>query len=811
MNPSGTDVQEKPRHALDISDELPVPTADPGSGSGRHWLRWPGAEVASVVALLCASAVLNLWALTSVGWGNAYYSAAARSMGSSWKSFFFASLDSGNFVSIDKPPFSLWVQVLSSKIFGYSQFSLLLPEALAGIGGVLLLYVGIRRAWGHAAGLAAGAALSVTPIFVAVNHTNVMDSVLVFLMTAAAVVSLEAARRGQLRWLVLACVVAGCAVTAKMAAALPVLPGVLVTYVWCAPRSWRTRLWHSTVAAVVLAAASLWWFSAVWLTPADARPYVGSTQKNSVFELAVERNGVNQVEGGSGPGGGFGGRPGGDGGRRGGTAQNGTPGGLPNVGGGGGAITPNPLPGFPPVPVTPPNDGQGSAGGLFPPGVAVPNIVNGVPVFPGGGAPGGGAPGGFAGRDGRGLPGRGGPGGFGIGFSGGSAGSLRLMNSDLGTQIGWLLPSALLGSFAALIVIGLRGSRKLGALVMFGSWFAGAGIVFSITKGIVHPYYVAQLAPPSAALFGIGFGAWTKTSVDGRRRWVQLLFPIGLVATAYAQWVILRRVEWRGWLAYAAAVAVGTAAVGSALMFVAGRRGSRRTGTVVDGEADRTDTEKNVSRVARFLQRPGFTALGRTLGVGSVLLAPLLWTQGSLAAGISGNLPYANPVAVSDGGRVSGGIAPNGGTTFTTAATGPLVTYLRSQRKGEDWILAVPSAGSAEPIIINTGEPVMALGGFIGSDPIVTDGQLAELVADGRIRFFLASENGGGFAGGGGPFGGGSHASWILSNCSRVDEALWASGNVSTNPNNSSAGTGGRAFPGGPTAGAYSLYDCKPA
>ena len=105
MNPSGTDIREKPSQALDVSDELPVPAADLGSGSGRQWFRWPGAEVASVVALLGASAILNLWALTSVGWGNAYYSAAARSMGSSWKSFFFASLDSSNFVSIDKPPF----------------------------------------------------------------------------------------------------------------------------------------------------------------------------------------------------------------------------------------------------------------------------------------------------------------------------------------------------------------------------------------------------------------------------------------------------------------------------------------------------------------------------------------------------------------------------------------------------------------------------------------------------------------------------------------------------------------------------------
>ncbi len=209
----------------------------------------------------------------------------------------------------------------------------------------------------------------------------------------------------------------------------------------------------------------------------------------------------------------------------------------------------------------------------------------------------------------------------------------------------------------------------------------------------------------------------------------------------------------------------------------------------------------------------------RSLGAGPVfvvascLFAPLVWTQGSLAAGISGNLPYANPLAVSNGGRVAGGIAPNGGTTFTTAATDPLVRYLRENRTTEDWILAVPSAGSAEPIIINTGEPVMALGGFIGSDPILTDDDLAALVAEGRIRFFLASDSSSGFGGGGGGFGSGSHASWITSNCSVVDESLWTDdptgdGSGADGANGSSSG---RAFPGGPTAGNYSLYDCKPA
>ncbi|MCU1366710.1 MAG: glycosyltransferase family 39 protein, partial [Ilumatobacteraceae bacterium] len=177
-----------------------------------------------ITLVVAVSITTNSWGLSAMGWGNAYYSAAVRSMGTSWHNFIFASFDAGGYVSVDKPPFSLWVQVISAKIFGYSELALLLPEVLAGAAAVWLLYWGLRRTWGTTAGLVGAAALAVTPINVVINHSNNTDSVLVLLMTAAAVTAMEAVRTGRLRWLLGACVLAGCAMTTKMLAAAPVMP-----------------------------------------------------------------------------------------------------------------------------------------------------------------------------------------------------------------------------------------------------------------------------------------------------------------------------------------------------------------------------------------------------------------------------------------------------------------------------------------------------------------------------------------------------------------------------------------------------------
>src|SRR5438105_9049015 len=98
-------------------------------------LSWLGLGFALVV-----SAVLNLWNLAQNGYGNEYYAVAVQSMLQSWKNFLFAAYDAGGFITVDKPPVALWIQTLSARIFGFSGLALLVPEALAGVASVALLY-----------------------------------------------------------------------------------------------------------------------------------------------------------------------------------------------------------------------------------------------------------------------------------------------------------------------------------------------------------------------------------------------------------------------------------------------------------------------------------------------------------------------------------------------------------------------------------------------------------------------------------------------------------------------------------------------
>src|SRR5579872_2284558 len=115
-------------------------------------------------AILLLAALLNLVGLSREGYDNTYYAAAVKSMLLSWHNFFFNSFDPGGFVTIDKPPLGFWLQVLSAKIFGYSGVSLMLPQALAGVASVALLYHLVRRIFGVPAGLIAALALAITPI-----------------------------------------------------------------------------------------------------------------------------------------------------------------------------------------------------------------------------------------------------------------------------------------------------------------------------------------------------------------------------------------------------------------------------------------------------------------------------------------------------------------------------------------------------------------------------------------------------------------------------------------------------------------------
>src|SRR5207302_4910080 len=126
-------------------------------------------------AILALSAVLNFVGLSTEGYDNEYYAAAVKSMSQSWHNFFFNSFDPGGFVTIDKPPLGFWFQVASVKLFGYSGVALLLPQALAGVLSVSLLYYLVSRIFGRPAGLIAALALAVTPISVVTNRNNTID------------------------------------------------------------------------------------------------------------------------------------------------------------------------------------------------------------------------------------------------------------------------------------------------------------------------------------------------------------------------------------------------------------------------------------------------------------------------------------------------------------------------------------------------------------------------------------------------------------------------------------------------------------
>src|SRR3954452_5665853 len=144
---------------------------------------WVRPALFGVVAL---AAVLCLWDLTISGYANSYYAAAVRSASESWKAMFFGSLDPGSFITVDKPPLSLWLMGLSARAFGFASFSLLLPQALETIAAVGLLYATVRRVFGPVAGLAAGAALAISPVTVAMARVDMPDALLVLLMVASA-------------------------------------------------------------------------------------------------------------------------------------------------------------------------------------------------------------------------------------------------------------------------------------------------------------------------------------------------------------------------------------------------------------------------------------------------------------------------------------------------------------------------------------------------------------------------------------------------------------------------------------------------
>jgi 4-amino-4-deoxy-L-arabinose transferase-like glycosyltransferase len=275
-------------------DDRPVATET--AARTTPWPRW------TLAGLLAATAVLYLWNLSASGYGNTFYAAAAQAGSQSWSAWFFGSLDAQNFITVDKPPASLWVTGLSVRLFGMNSWSVMAPQALMGVAAVAVLYLAVRRAFtdanhGAAAGLLAAAVLAGTPAAALMFRFNNPDALLVLLLTVAAYCLMRATPAASWRWLLLVGVAMGFAFLAKMLQGFLVLPGFGLAYLLFAPTSWPKRVLHLLGAVGALIAAAGWWVLAVQLTPASARPYIGGSTDNTVLDLALGYNGINRLLG----------------------------------------------------------------------------------------------------------------------------------------------------------------------------------------------------------------------------------------------------------------------------------------------------------------------------------------------------------------------------------------------------------------------------------------------------------------------------------------------------------------------------------
>ena len=256
------------------------------------------------VMLLAACAIFFI-NLTASGYANEFYSAAAQAGSVSWKAFLWGSLDSGNAITVDKPPAALWLMALSVRIFGLNSFAILLPEALMGVATNYLLYATVRRYWGNWAGIVTGFIFMLTPVAALMFRFNNPDALLVLLMTGAThalLRSLEYANhpsgnRKRTWWMVLAGALIGFGFLTKQLQVLFVLPGLALAFLLASPTGIVRRILDSLAAIGSMIVAAGWWVLLTVIVPASDRPYIGGSQRNSFLELTFGYNGFGRLTG----------------------------------------------------------------------------------------------------------------------------------------------------------------------------------------------------------------------------------------------------------------------------------------------------------------------------------------------------------------------------------------------------------------------------------------------------------------------------------------------------------------------------------
>jgi 4-amino-4-deoxy-L-arabinose transferase-like glycosyltransferase len=270
-----------------------------GSTDQPAWVR-PAAG-----GLLLLTAVLYLWGLGASGYANEFYAAAVQAGTKSWKALLFGALDAGSAITVDKPPAALWIMGLSGRLFGFSSWSMLVPQALEGVAAVGLLYATVKRWSGPVTGLVAGALFAVTPVAVLMFRFNNPDALLTLLLVAGAYCLTRAVERGSTRWLVLAGTAIGFGFLTKMMQAFLVLPAFALVFLIAAPGRWYRRVGQLLAAGLAVVVSAGWFVALVELWPAASRAYIGGSTDNSELELALGYNGLGRLFGeGDGAGGG---------------------------------------------------------------------------------------------------------------------------------------------------------------------------------------------------------------------------------------------------------------------------------------------------------------------------------------------------------------------------------------------------------------------------------------------------------------------------------------------------------------------------
>jgi 4-amino-4-deoxy-L-arabinose transferase-like glycosyltransferase len=633
----------------------------------RLFSRERSLELLGIIAIVILAALLRFTNLDALGYANHYYTAGVKSMLQSWHNFFFAAAEPGGSVTIDKPPVGLWIQVISAYFLGVGGFSVLLPELLAGTISIIVLYHLVRRSFGVTPGLLAALALAITPVVVATDRNNTIDSLLILTLLLATWAFIKATETSKLRFLLLGATLVGVGFNIKMLQAYLPLPAFFALYFLEAKEKMWPKVGKLLLASLLLLTVSLSWAVAVDMVPADQRPYVGSSSDNSETNLILVYNGIDRLLGmfgrrGSNPRGGFA---------------------PPQIQG----QAPGQSNSFPGVP-------DGNSGNVFP--------QNG---FSGNNPPA--PPQGFYGfnrnntrfKNSTGnnfapqFANRGGVGGGG-GFNTGRAGALRLFIPPLSKEVSWLLPFGIVS--AILLAVGSRLEWLLApkhqALVLWGGWLVTCAIFFSIA-GFFHEYYLSMLAPPLAALVGIGVqqvwqlskkSPWLGSGVLG-------LSAVGTVA--FQSYTATNFVGNLWWLPGIIALLV----IGLGLLIY-----------------------------AAIKQKSGLRfALGFTLVTAAIFVTPGIW---SLFTNLSASQNQSLPSAYS-GGRI-GPVAQRGLQINQT-----LLDYLQANTQGMKYLMAVPSSMQGADYVIATGRPVLYMGGFMGQDDVVSADDLARLVSNGELRY----------------------------------------------------------------------------